>query len=491
MSIWTRFLLFSTGAAVVMAVAGCGAVPSVQPSPVGPSPTDPLPITEPNEWTWVSGSNVAGQAGVYGTLGVKAAANVPGARESGVTWTDAAGNLWLFGGRSAQVGGSCGQFDPLCTAGTNSWFNDLWKFDGTGWTWVSGSNSTDQPGVYGTKGVAAASNVPGSRYGAVSWSDTAGTMWLFGGSGYDSAGNVGLLNDIWKFSGGEWTWVGGSNTANPLGSFGTLGVAAPGNAPGGRSNAVGVADAAGNLWLFGGVGCDTTFCGGALSDLWKYSGGEWTWETGQSSVNPTLPGVYGTEGIAAQGNTPGGRYSTGGWIDPAGSVWVFGGAGWGDSTENLADLNDLWKYSGGEWAWVDGMNQTYPNVDLLGTYGTEGTASPSNIPGSRDSGMSWSDAKGNLWFFGGEGFGMSGCCSYNDLWKYSGGQWTWVSGSGVGDQTGMYGTIGVPAAANIPGARANGVTWTDAQGDLWLFGGVGVDSTGSGGFLNDLWEYQP
>ncbi len=30
----------------------------------------------------------------------------------------------------------------------------------------------------------------------------------------------------------------------------------------------------------------------------------------------------------------------------------------------------------------------------------------------------------------------------------------------------------------------------DASGNLWLFGGLGEDSTeGAGGALNDLWEY--
>lgn len=100
-------------------------------------------------WTWVTGSNTPNQAGVYGTKGVATASNVPGARYGSVSWTDASGNFWLFGG----------------TSGDTSAFNDLWKFDPAAglWTWVSGSSSEGQAGVYGTQGVAAASNVPGSR----------------------------------------------------------------------------------------------------------------------------------------------------------------------------------------------------------------------------------------------------------------------------------------------------------------------------------------
>ena len=48
------------------------------------------------------------------------------------------------------------------------------------WTWMSGTNSVDQPGIYGTKGMAAAANQPGGREGSVSWTDATGNLWLFG-----------------------------------------------------------------------------------------------------------------------------------------------------------------------------------------------------------------------------------------------------------------------------------------------------------------------
>ncbi|NVM52731.1 MAG: hypothetical protein HWN66_03425 [Candidatus Helarchaeota archaeon] len=67
------------------------------------------------------------------------------------------------------------------------------------WTWVSGNYSANQLGSYGQQGVPAATNVPGARAYSVSWTDTAGNLWLFGGDGYDNA-SVGLLNDLWKYS---------------------------------------------------------------------------------------------------------------------------------------------------------------------------------------------------------------------------------------------------------------------------------------------------
>ena len=65
-----------------------------------------------------------------------------------------------------------------------------------------------------------------------------------------------------------------------------------------------------------------------------------------------------------------------------------------------------------------------------------------------------------------------------------------MSGANVIDSTGVYGTLGMPGAANVPGARAAGALWTDSAGLVWLFGGEGYDSTGaSNGWLNDLWKY--
>ena len=51
---------------------------------------------------------------------------------------------------------------------------------------MSGANTTGQIGVYGTKGVPAAANVPGARTGSISWKDSSGNLWLFGGYGYGS-----------------------------------------------------------------------------------------------------------------------------------------------------------------------------------------------------------------------------------------------------------------------------------------------------------------
>ncbi len=135
---------------------------------------------------------------------------------------------------------------------------------------MSGAKTAYQErGTYGTLGQLPP-YMPGGRFNAVSWTDKAGNFWLFGGLGYDSAGLSGDLNDLWKYSAGEWTWMGGSNVVSKNGTYGTLGTPAPANVPGARDSAVSWIDSAGDFWLFGGNGYDSAGNQGVLNDLWKY-----------------------------------------------------------------------------------------------------------------------------------------------------------------------------------------------------------------------------
>jgi hypothetical protein len=148
------------------------------------------------------------------------------------------------------------------------------------------------------------------------------------------------------------------------------------------------------------------------------------------------------------------------------------------------ELDDLWEFNPAtkEWTWVAGSNtagQYQPPV-----YGTLGTPSDQNTPGSRFQAVSWIDRSDNLWLFGGP--------DSNDLWEFNlnTNQWVWVGGSdntivGVDGTPGSVGVMGVPSPTNIPAGRDSAVGWTDKNGNFWLFGGQ------AGPFYNDLWRYQP
>ncbi len=555
------------------------------------------------QWTWMSGSNVAAQpgiagayqgAGVYGTMGTPSPTNLPGARTDANSWSDAHGNLWLFGGSGVDGNGQLGDL------------NDLWEFSNGEWTWMSGSSTANAYGVYGTLDTPAPGNTPGARANAVTWTDAAGNLWLFGGQGNDANGAICQiellcnLNDLWKYSGGQWTWMGGSNIADQSGAYGVQGVPSAGNHPGARWGSVGWIDSQGDFWLFGGNGFDSTVGPpqfyGDMNDLWEYSSGEWTWVSGPNLAGQ--PGSYGVLGVSSSTNLPPIRDSAVGWIDRSNNLWLFSGGNY-LSLASGGKLNDLWKYQGwgggppppppvqpptytiggivtgltgaglvlqddntdnltvssdgsftfstaitagsaysvtvltqpaaqycsvtsgsgivtadvtnvqiacvsgasghNLWTWMSGAETLNPS----GSYGTLGTPSPTNAPAGRNSAMSWTDSAGRFWLFGGNyggfGNGLIGpngqyflwYTDYNDLWEYSGGEWTWMGGSSAvtDSKPGVYGTLGTPSANNVPGARHSAVTWTDSSGNFWLFGGIGVDSTGVQGDLNDLWEY--
>jgi N-acetylneuraminic acid mutarotase len=329
--------------------------------------------------------DVNGRPGIYGTLGIVSPTSVPGGREQVASWRDAAANLWLFGGLGIDANANTG------------YLNDLWKFVPTlgtngEWTWMGGSSTVSGPdgghaGVYGTLGTAASTNVPGGRYGAITWTDASGNLWLYGGQGYDSTGTIGYLNDLWEYTAGangtpgNWTWMGGSNSVptsagGPFASeggqpgvYGALGVASSTNIPGGRSSGVSWTDASGKFWLFGGLGADSTGTAGYLNDLWMFdpkSGptGEWTWMAGSSTIPGSYSGQSGTYeilGTTNSANVPGGRFGPTGWIDASGNLWLLGGQGF-DWTGTLGLLNDLWEYSPntGQWMWMGGSDTVLP-----------------------------------------------------------------------------------------------------------------------------------
>jgi hypothetical protein len=370
------------------------------------------------------------------------------------------------------------------------------------WAWMGGSSTTDQPANYGTLGVPSASNSPGARGWPCSWTDSSGNFWLFGGYGEATTSiPQGYLNDLWEYSNGKWTWMGGSNQTAQPGVYGTMGASASANVPGGRWYSTCWTDPHGNFWLYGGVGVDSQGTTGNLGDLWKYSNGEWAWMAGSEiaatfQTDSTWQGlpVYGTEGVASASNTPGARRLSSGWTDPKGNLWLFGGisvipssnAGYGEP----ASLNDLWEYSNGMWRWMAGT----PNSENpYGTYGVSGVPASGNTPGARSGAAAWTDAAGNLWLFGGNGNGTSAAacagasfCVMNDFWEFSPSlnEWAWMGGPDRANQPGVFGTEGVAASGNIPPPRNSAVTWTDPSGNFWLFGGIGSPYD-----LNDLWKY--
>jgi hypothetical protein len=365
------------------------------------------------------------------------------------------------------------------------------------WVWQNGAPLGNSSGAFPGTASGAGSGTPSARDSAAAWSDTSGHFWLFGGEGIDSAGNYGYLNDLWEYTPGTgwlsagWQRVaGGSSTNGAAGTYAAQGANAA-NWPGARAGAIYWTDKSGNFWLFGGRGMDSTTSNTDqfLNDLWEYVPGTgWSWVGGPSTASTTSASYPATPGTASAQSLPGGRSFGVSWVDASGNFWLMGGKGY-DSVAAFGALNDLWKYVPGTgWIWEGGAN----TVGALGSYGAAGTVS--NTPGARYDAVSWTDPSGNLWLFGGFGLATTTTAGgLNDLWEYlpTSGQWNFINGSTIVGAVGVYGTEGTPAATNVPGSRYSPSSWTDTAGDLYLFGGYGMDSTSTPGGLNDLWKFVP
>jgi len=341
---------------------------------------------------------------------------------------------------------------------------------------------------------------------------THGGLWLFGGKGIDANALVDELNDLWKFNPslgtyGEWTWMGRrQNTllqhewiSHP-GTYGTLERLPPETFP---VAARVLRHGPTAMAISGSLGAMATMPSGNegyLNDHWEFNPslgtyGEWAWIGRKQQIsdvnwcpNCGYDGVYGTLGSPATGNTPGGRGEATSWTDSSGHLWLFGGMASMPAVMR-AIFNDVWEFNPslgtyGEWAWMGGKSSlteflqgTYPHQQWVwigsGTPGTFGYARCRKYSRRPQFLLqNWTDSSGNFWLFGGYG-----ACPqfvetvgyFDDLWEFSPStnEWAWMggnAGSNNGGQQGVYGTLGSPAAGNLPGSRASTTTWTDSTG---------------------------
>jgi hypothetical protein len=302
-------------------------------------------------------------------------------------------NLWLYGGaRSAAT--AC---------------NDLWKYDisTNQWTWMSGSSTTNRPGIYNTQGVFNPDNFPGGRFETdAAWTDNFGNLWLYGGEN-----GTNCYSDLWKYNiaSNQWAWMKGDTVPGVPPVYGTQTVEAPANNPGARVVYTSWMDCTGNMWLFG---SGNYFGNQIRNDMWRYSPAtnNWAWMKGS---NLTLqPGIYGTQCVMSTTSTPGYRYENRAhWTDSRGNFWMMGG---GFGTSHFA-WNDLWVFSptNNQWMFVEGS----PIANPGGIWGTLGVSAPANVPNGRLAGIGWSDSNGHLYYFGGAD--NTFVRYYNDLWMYT------------------------------------------------------------------------
>ncbi|HYM92744.1 MAG TPA: kelch repeat-containing protein [Chitinophagaceae bacterium] len=369
------------------------------------------PVT--NNWRWLKGSNLLGASPTTGIQGIAAASNNPGSRKAGMCWT-VGSKLYLFGG-----------FITYIYLGH---INDLWEYDITtgNWRWLHGSpTSINLEPTYGTQGVYDAANQPGGREGSATWVYN-GKLFLFGGSTRISGVDVNV-NDLWEYdpSINQWRWIGGPQTGNNFGIYGTKGVSNSSNLPGCRINSE-ISVIGSKAYLFGGDGYATSPSTGPLNDLWEYdhSTGNWTWINGSNQA--AAADIFGSQGVYAGANSPGARVVSRMAVQNN-TFFLYGGFTWYTGFHS-----DLWQYdpSINQWRWVKGPS----GINQLGNYGFQGVEDPSGAtyPGGRYD-VKFQTINNKIYFFGGRGYsGVSSTAdeSQNDLWSFDPitSKWTWLKG---------------------------------------------------------------
>jgi len=429
-----------------------------------PTRPDTLPA-----WKRVGGGSAPDNFGGNATL--------PAARTYAVTWVAAAATaghdnsssssrkqqheLWMWGGQGSAYDGDV----------DGTFLDDMWSFDVKSGAWARqpGGSGPPRPGKH---------EVPTARQWANFWPDSGaasgggGGVWMHGGSGAPTPQQYyeNPLSDMWYFDNAARRWT---QIYNHTGDTGAV-YDGPGRHPGARSNSYTASRSAG-------AAASAASSSSSSSSSSKPDGGN-------DDDGDTL-WLFGGEGSLSAGPN-GTRPHGGGFQD----VWTFDaaaarrrisaaaadGAAAGQQQQAVSEPKPLWRHVSGPKT-VRGA----PN------YGVRGVASASNLPPSEHAGPVFRQAlDDSLWFFGGED-GREAGGMRGDLWSLNltTVQWTWQSGAPRFNSSAHYGQVGVPAAANVPGARYASQAWV-AQGMLWLFGGYGIDRDSAAGYLGDLWTFR-
>ena len=415
----------------------------------------------------------------------------PSARASSAVWTDNNNNIYLFGGFAGYI--------------QTLQYNDLWRYSILDNTWTKIKDN----GVLGS---------PSPRFQSVQWNDSLGNGYIYGGRAIGG----GLLNDLWKYNISLNTWIqispqGRSSACQRSQAVSWLDSA--GNAyifggfsgdyrcndsaslisnelwkydilsnvltriiandvptsPPNRMNTVSWTDGNNNAYIFSGE-----INGGSTNDLWKYNT-----ISGWNRLNPI-------------GISPQTRKASIAWSDNSGNAYIVGGS-YGPFLNISGLLNDLWKYNVTSNSWtqipgtvVNGREQSTLWKDSVGNVyifgGKNGSALNDLIvynislntwskvvvfsvgtPSARYGSISWNDNAGNGYVFG----GVNVNTYYNDLWRFDKLSSTWAE-------------LAHNNVQPYPDVRAGSASWVDNSGKVYIFGGI--NTTGN---LNDLWQYNP
>jgi N-acetylneuraminic acid mutarotase len=313
------------------------------------------------------------------------------------------------------------------------------------------------------------------------WADSKGNLWVFSGMGYDTEGQYGIFQDLWKYEPKSDTWQLVKGKGNKTKKEKEE------NWPEGRRSASTWCDKNGNLWLFGGRGTGDLF---HFNDMWVFDVNREQWRKIAGNENLNEKPTYRKANDFSKTYSPGGRSESSTWTDSDNNLWLFGGGAFDGKSEVF--YNDLWQFDvkREEWRNVSGSEKVNQVLDSTSHVVSENSA----LPSSRRDAISWYDKKNNqLWLYGGLGLGLSvnQVGGLADMWVFNIKENSWKIKSrrySINGEPENF-SAGGESPKNSPGGRNAATSWVDRSGYLYLMGGRNVFYTG-GTFVDSyIWRY--
>ncbi|XP_074655365.1 uncharacterized protein LOC141908953 [Tubulanus polymorphus] len=332
----------------------------------------------------------------------------------------------------------------------------------TEWTWIAGNNLRNQQSNISYLG---SDNYPGSRSGNAYWSDGVRHAWIFGGLGFDDSIDAKIpkvLNDLWRYdmSTNRWDLLLEERRGwNHEGIDRNLR-----DLPASRYNSAACGKRGDFLVLYGG----RTIGDHVLGDTWLYFFSNSSW------IN-----------LLDIQFAPAARSEMALWcLDD--QMVIFSGV-----DEHFAFLNDVWVFDFSKLFWRE------IEVDR----GTDDDSRNHRNPLPRNGAVTWVTNNRTMFMFGGNieknlRNQHSSVGFTSDLWSFSltRRSWRYLNGFTRPGHVAIYGVLGHGDSDTIPGCRKLSLSWVDLNGDLWLFGGEGIDYLMPNFYrgdkeLSDLWKY--
>ena len=141
---------------------------------------------------------------------------------------------------------------------------------------------------------------------------------------------------MWKWDGGNFTWIGGSGESAYSSYYGDFGTFSADFFPRSRHSAAVAVVSTETVLIFG--GCVSGF-NSYENDLWAF---HLVGEFALLSSPDGVEGVYPSKGSATAASVPGKRNAAAYWTGSNGEIFLFGGWGFVESSGNGGPLNDMW-----------------------------------------------------------------------------------------------------------------------------------------------------